>query len=228
MTRTAQELYTAGLREHFGPALRGLGFRGWRHSFSLPDPDRWAVLGVHAEPGDGRVRYTLNLSVTDKAAWDRRRIRPDANSPSGLERWRSPIGELLPVGGEVWWEVAPGPRWLVAVEDSVAAVRSYALPELRRRLHPEEREPYLGRAGLDGVNGALAAASVARIQRAELVGGVLELHGAWSRHDPVAEAVLAGSARGFLSVRDRRYRRVRVIDTLGRTLWEFEGHHDAD
>ncbi|WP_099900396.1 hypothetical protein [Streptomyces sp. TLI_171] len=224
--RTAQELYTTGIREHFAPALRSLGFHGWRHSFSLPDRDRWAVLGVHAEPSDGRVRYTLNLSVTDKAVWDRRRIRPDANAPTGLERWRAPIGDLLPVGGEVWWEIAPGPRWLVAVEDSVAAVRGYALPELRRRLRPEDRERYLGQAELDGVNGALATASVARIQRAELASGVLELHGAWSRHDPAAHAVLAGAARGFLSARDRRFAAVRVRDTLGRTLWEFPGRDD--
>ncbi|MFF0293213.1 hypothetical protein ACFYS8_11095 [Kitasatospora sp. NPDC004615] len=227
---TAQELYTTGIREHFAPALRALGLQGWRHSFSLPDRDRWAVLGVQAVHADGRVRYTVNLSVTDKAAWDRRSIRPCANTPTGLERWRAPIGEVMPVGGEVWWEVAPGPRWLVAVEDSVAAVRGYALPELRRRLRPDDRGPYLLPAALDGVNNALAIAGVARIQRAELTDHILELHGAWSRHDPAARQVLAGAARGFLSARDRRFRLVRALDTLGRPLWEFPAgnHGEAD
>ncbi|MEV4557087.1 hypothetical protein AB0K51_08825 [Kitasatospora sp. NPDC049285] len=225
---TAQELYATGIREHFAPALRALGFQGWRYSFSLPDTARWAVLGVHAVVEDGRVRYTVNLSVTDKSAWDRRSIRPDANTPTGLERWSAPIGELLPVGGAVWWEVAPGPRWLVAVEDSVAAVRRYALPELRRRLDVEGRERYLGQAELDGVNGALAQAAVARIQRAELASGALELFGAWSRHDAAAGAVLAGAARGFLSAGDERFDLVRVFDTLGRALWEFpRGNHSA-
>ncbi|GAA2838008.1 hypothetical protein GCM10010441_72910 [Kitasatospora paracochleata] len=229
---SARELFDRGMRDHFAPALRAMGLTGWRHSFSVPDPARWAVLGVRAEPGThGRsVRYTLNLSVTAKAAWDGRTIRPDANAVSGLESWRAPIGDLLPVGGEVWWEVGPGPRWLVAVEDSIAAVRHYGLPELLRRLTATP-DTYLSPAELDGVNTALADAAVARIQRAELVGGCLLLHGAWQRGDRVARRVLEGTARGFLSARDERFARVRVLDTLGRDLWAFgellaeEGHH---
>ncbi|GAA0676092.1 hypothetical protein GCM10010193_31460 [Kitasatospora atroaurantiaca] len=220
---TAQQLFAEGIREHFAPALRALGFTGWRHSFSLPDEDHWALLGVELAGVDDRaVRYTVNLSLTPKDAWTGRALRPNPNAPTGLEVWHARIGELLPVGGEVWWEVAPGPRWLVAVEDSVAAVRHYGLPELVRRLAAAEgAETYLSPAELEDVNAALLTGAVARIQRAELADRTLVLTGAWSRSDPVAREVLAGAAEGFLSADDERFRRVRCLDTLGRALWTF-------
>ncbi|MFG2824098.1 hypothetical protein ACGFX4_32290 [Kitasatospora sp. NPDC048365] len=219
---TAPELFTEGMRDHFAPALRAMGFTGWRYSFSVPDPARWAVLSVQVLPGpaDRSVRYTLNLSVTPKAVWDGRAARPDANAAHGLETWRAPIGEVLPVGGELWWEISPGPRWLVTVEDSIAAVRHYGLPELVRRLAAVPHT-YLSPGELDGVNAALAQAAVARIQRAELADGVLLLHGAWSRADRIARQVLESAARGFLSAGDDRFARVRALDTLGRDLWTF-------
>jgi len=225
---TAPELFTKGIRDHFAPALRSLGLTGWRHSFSVPDPAHWAVLGVETVTlGDGRaVRFTVNLSVTPKAAWDGRSPRPDANTVSGLESWRSRIGDLLPVGGDLWWEITPGPRWLVAVEDAVAAVRHYALPELHRRLAATGTATYLSAAELDGVNAALAQAAVARIQRAELLDGTLLLHGAWTRHDRIAHEVLESTARGFLSAEDARFGRVRILDTLGRDLWTFGAEDD--
>ncbi len=119
----------------------------------------------------------------------------------------------------------PGPRWQVAVEDSVAAVRHYALPELIRRIDPARQdgsETYLSRAELEDVNAALLTAYVARIQRAELVDKTLVLCGAWTRADRVARLVLQGVADGFLSAGDERFRLVRCQDTLGRELWTFE------
>jgi hypothetical protein len=220
---SARELFAEGMREHFAPALRAMGLTGWRHSFSLPDESHWAVLGVeHHRAGPQEVRYTVNLSLTAKAAWSGPALRPDPNRPSGLEQWRAPIGELLPVGEEVWWSVSPGPRWLVAVEDSVAAVRHYGLPELLRRLGAGHgTEAYLSPRELDAVNTAMATAAVARIQRAELADKALLLTGGWSRADRVAEQVLRGVAEGFLSAGDERFTAVRCRDTLGRELWLF-------
>ncbi|GAA2138767.1 hypothetical protein GCM10009760_20350 [Kitasatospora kazusensis] len=230
---TARELFAEGMREHFAPALRAMGLTGWRHSFSLPDDSYWAVLGIELGTVDDRVvRYTVSLALTakdvwaDRAAWSGRPLRPNPNAPTGLEDWHARIGELLPVGDEVWWEVSPGPRWLVAVEDSVAAVRHYGLPELSRRLsaaHSADSgvETYLSLRQLDAVNAALLTAAVARIQRAELADKTLVLTGAWSRSDPVSREVLAGVADGFLSVGDERFGRVRCVDTLGRELWTF-------
>ncbi len=63
---------------------------------------------------------------------------------------------------------------------------------------------------------------MARIQRAELVGAVLVLTGAWTRADAAARTVLRGVARGFLSAEDERFAAVHCADTLGRPLWDFE------
>ncbi|MEV4615025.1 hypothetical protein AB0K43_20870 [Kitasatospora sp. NPDC049258] len=220
---TAQELFAEGMREHFAPAVRALGLIGCGLSFTLPDEECWALLGVQLAGADERaVRYTLNLGITPKARWGGRALRPDPNTVTGLEIWRAGIGELMPVGEQVWWEVAPGPRWQVAVQDSVAAVRHHGLPELLRRLDGPAAAPYLTPAELEAVNAALAQAAVARIKRAELLGPALVLTGAWSRADPVAREVLAGAARGFLSAGDDRFDRVRCLDTLGRELWLFD------
>ncbi|MGK4581590.1 hypothetical protein [Kitasatospora sp. HPMI-4] len=216
---TAQELFAEGMRAHIAPSLRAMGFTGGeQHVFRLPDEEYRALLGVRfGAVSEYAVRYTFELSLTVAAAGE---------SPGDAGLWRASIGELMPVGGEVWWEITPGPRWLVAVEDSIAAVRHYGLPELRRRLTTARAAgpgttTYLSPAELEEVNAALLTAAVARIQRAELVDGDLVLTGAWSRADPVAREVLQGAAEGFLSAGDGRFGRVRCQDTRGRGLWTF-------
>ncbi|MGW6918793.1 hypothetical protein ACWGB8_33975 [Kitasatospora sp. NPDC054939] len=223
---TARALHAETLRDHLAPGLRALGFTGWRRSFSLPDATHWALLGVVELPAADRVRYTFDLSLVRRSDWTaagRPGLRPDPRTVHGMEAWRARIGELLPVGEDLWWEVMPGPRWQVAVQDSLAAVRHYGLPELRRRIRQDRSgdETYLSPADLEEVNAALLTTSVARIQRAELVDGALVLSGAWRRGDAAARDVLAGVADGFLSAGDERFTTVRCLDTLGRGLWVF-------
>ncbi|MFJ9946718.1 hypothetical protein [Kitasatospora sp. NPDC091207] len=231
---TAHELYAKGLRDHLAPALRALGLLGWRRTFSLPDETHWALLGLVEQGGpagptaDGPVRYTFDLSLVRKTDWALAAFpgpRPDPRAVYGIEIWRARIGEVLPVGEDVWWEVLPGPRWRVTLDDSVAAVRHYGLPELLRRVDRDRGgtgETYLGPAELEQVNAVLLAASVARIQRAELVDKELVLTGAWTRADAVARTVLQGVAHGFLSAGDERFGAVRCLDTLGRALWTVD------
>ncbi|WP_395295519.1 hypothetical protein ACF9IK_19825 [Kitasatospora hibisci] len=227
---TSRELYAKGLRDHLAPALRALGLAGWRRTFSLPDRTHWALLGLVEQIGPGlddRVRYTFGLSLVRKADWAAAALpglRPDPRAGYGIEVWRARIGDVLPVGEEVWWEVLPGPRWRVALDDSVSAVRHYGLPELLRRIERDRTgggETYLSPAELEQVNAVLLGAAVARIQRAELVDGHLVLAGAWSGADAVARTVLHGVARGFRSAGDDRFDTVRCLDTLGRELWSF-------
>ncbi|MBV2154702.1 hypothetical protein [Kitasatospora sp. SUK 42] len=224
---TAHELHAKGLREHLAPALRALGLVGWRRTFSLPDDTHWVLLGLVERPAADRVPFTFRLSLVRRADWAAVRRpdhRPDPRTRYGFEVWRARIGEVLPIGEDVWWEVLPGPRWQLALDDAVAAVRHYGLPELRRRAEADRTptgETYLSPAELEEVNTALLTASVARVQRAELADKALVLTGAWTRGDGVARTVLAGAARGFLSAGDERFRTVRCRDTLGRELWVF-------
>ncbi|MEV6971926.1 hypothetical protein [Kitasatospora sp. NPDC093806] len=224
----AHELYERGLRDHLAPALRLLGLTGGPRTFHLPDETHWALLGLVEQRTDGRVRYTFDLSLVRRSAWTAAafpRLRPDPRAVYGIESWRARIGEVLPVGEDVWWEVLPGPRWRVALDDSVAAVRHYGLPELRRRAERDrdavDGAPYLTPAELEQVNTTLLAVPVARIQRAELTDGLLVLIGAWTRADAAARTVLRGVAHGFLSAGDERFAAVRCLDTLGRPLWDF-------
>ncbi|MFJ8040571.1 hypothetical protein ACIRBX_08725 [Kitasatospora sp. NPDC096147] len=228
----ARELFAEGLRYHLAPALRAMGLTDQRQVFLLPAPLHWAQVGVRVVDADAHaLRYTVHLSLAAKPTAERDHLLPVAPpepwAPDGSELWHARIGELMPVDDEVCWEIAPGPRWLVAVEDSIAAVRHYGLPELRRRLAaatagaPGAGETYLSPAELDEVNAALLTAAVARIQRAELDGKTLVLTGAWSRSDPVAYEVLTGVATGFLAGGDERFVQVRCTDTLGRELWLF-------
>lgn len=214
----ARRLFAEGMREHFAPALHALGLTGGPYAFQFPDPEYRALLGIQELDSDERaLRYTVTLSLAGIAD------RPDPGFPTGSARWHARIGELMPVDGEICWEISPGPRWLVAVEDSVEAVRRYGLPELRRRLTAagdgSPTETYLSPVELEEVNAALLTAAVARIQRAELADRSLVLTGAWSRSDPVAYEVLTGVAQGFLAAKDERYRQVRCVDSLGRELW---------
>ncbi|MCU7824014.1 DUF4304 domain-containing protein [Kitasatospora sp. DSM 101779] len=225
---TARTLFAEGMRDHLAPALRAMGFTGWRHTFALPDEEHWALLGIELGVADDHlVRYTVNLGLTPKSAWaadrSRRALRPNPNAVTGLESWRTGIGGLLPVGGDVWWQITPGPRWAVAVQDTVSAVRHYGLPELLRRLETASgaTEGYLAPEELVDVNAALRLADVAPIRRTELTGRTLRLYGDWSPADPVAREVLRGAATGFLSVGDTRFAAVGCRDTAGRDLWSF-------
>ncbi|MFJ7249172.1 hypothetical protein ACIQWA_31720 [Kitasatospora sp. NPDC098652] len=232
---TAHELHTTGLREHLAPALRALGLTGRQRAFVLSDDTHRLLVELVERPAADRVAFTFGLRVVRRGdgggggggtdgAGPHAAPAPAPDGAHGVEVWRARIGEVLPVGEDVWWEVLPGPRWQLPLDDAVAAVRDYGLPELRRRAAADLSPavgPYLSPAELEDVNAALLTASVARVQRAELADGALVLTGAWTRGDGVARTVLAGAAQGFLSAGDERFRTVRCLDTLGRELWAF-------
>lgn len=51
------------------------GPQGFRRAYVLPDATCWAQVGFQKSSSSdrGRLRFTVNLQVTDKARWDERR-----------------------------------------------------------------------------------------------------------------------------------------------------------
>lgn len=141
---TAQLIFKDWTKEQLAPALRSLGFKGSGQSFTLPDADCWALLGVQKSTSSSAdlVKFTLNLSVANRQLWvDLRNwehywmaARPSANSQSPGQTMRR-IGSVLPNGQDKWWSIATG-----ASSDSLgalsaeieSAVREFGLPELQR------------------------------------------------------------------------------------------------
>ncbi len=68
---TAQETYQAMVREQIAPRLRALGFRGSGSVYRLPDHAAWRLLGFQRSVSSNpqRVKFTINLTLADKAAW---------------------------------------------------------------------------------------------------------------------------------------------------------------
>ena len=72
VTATAQQVFSEMLPTVVAPGLRERGLRGSGQSFWLPDDRMWAQVGFQKSVSSTKdaVRFTVNLGVTDKAAWD--------------------------------------------------------------------------------------------------------------------------------------------------------------
>ena len=139
---TAQATYAAMLRDWIAPRLRELGFRGSGGTYLLPDERRWALIGFQKDRySDARqVRFTVNVAVADRAAWEAARAehpwlppRPSGNThyPIGdLVR----IGQLLPARVDTWWVVPAAAPTDGVADEVVRAIRDYALPWMREHL----------------------------------------------------------------------------------------------
>jgi hypothetical protein len=140
---TAQETYAAMLREQVAPRLRALGFLGSGSAYRLPDEAVWRRLGFQKDRYSTAeaVRFTVNLSVADKARWAAARVREPwiGARPSGNTRYALPaetfravrIGQLMPGRRDTWWEVVAGRDTTRLAAEVAAAIAAYALPWLR-------------------------------------------------------------------------------------------------
>jgi hypothetical protein len=134
--------YRTFLRERIAPALRRFGLRGSGNVFVLPHERCWALVGFQASDHWARagiVKFTINLTVANKAAWDVMRTqklwyppRPPANSSNGM----SPaevlrIGSLIPVRATTldrWWTINDEHTSDEVADEVIAAVRTTAFP----------------------------------------------------------------------------------------------------
>lgn len=129
-------------------SLRGCGrwvFAVRASGSYLPDRDHYAVESFHTTKSTftDRVRFTLNVSIVDKASWERARARspqlpqqPSAEATYGLDDgvWWQPVGTI--VGGhERWWTLdADGTKRQFLAREVLGAVEAAVLPVLRERL----------------------------------------------------------------------------------------------
>lgn len=141
----ASQTFTDFMRDDIAPGLRELGFKGSGKRFYLPDTDHYAVVSFHTNKTvfPDRVKFTLNVSIVDKASWERARAvspalpqQPSAVASYGLDDgvWWQPVGMF--VGGhERWWTLdAAGTRREFVAREVLGAVQDAVLPVLRQRL----------------------------------------------------------------------------------------------
>jgi hypothetical protein len=157
VTATAQHVFSDLLRRVVAPALREQGLRGSGQSYSLPDENYWAQVGFQRSTASthAEVRFTVNLLLTEKAAWDAMRRehsylkdtppegvnqhewdeerlaqshypkQPSATGGGGVR-----IGHLIPgIQGDHWWRITPDDT--SAMDEALDAVLRYGLPHLR-------------------------------------------------------------------------------------------------
>jgi hypothetical protein len=138
--RTAQEEFRAMVRRWVGPGLRELGFKGSGQAFWLPSDDFFVVLGFQKSLSSdaARVRFTVNVSVISKAAWENERRertylpeKPSANTYYGVP-WQKRIGELVPwLAGDPWWSLDAGQGGEDTAAEIVGVIRESVLPAIR-------------------------------------------------------------------------------------------------
>ena len=139
---TAQSVYANMLRREIAPGLRALGFRGSGSKFVLPRVDWWQIVAFQKDYHSDaeHIRFTVNLTVANKAAWaaDREYEPSLPVSPSGnTSYWyetekRIRLGNLMPPRGEDrWWDVIAGVPTDPVAELVVSAIERRALPWFR-------------------------------------------------------------------------------------------------
>jgi hypothetical protein len=139
----AQETYGEVLKTLIAPGLRALGFKGSGQNYRLPSDDHWAMLGFQKSTSSDatRVRFTANVLVVSRSAWDAARAEqsylpehPTATTYWGTHVWQKRIGELLPGGEDMWWDLKAGADVAGLADAIVWVVRDYVLPAMRRQM----------------------------------------------------------------------------------------------
>ena len=133
------------MRDGIAPHLRRLGFKGSGQAYALPSDTCWALLGFqkwrYSDSKD--LKFTVNLSVVSKAAWERARSEhswlparpaPNAQYAADTPMWNQRIGRLLPGDEDRWWEMSAASSAVRLVDEVVKAIRDFALPTLLEQI----------------------------------------------------------------------------------------------
>lgn len=135
---TAQHDFTRMLRDEIAPRLREVGLKGSGQKYRLPDPDVYRLLGFQKDKWSTaeEVGFTVNLSVIDRADWERYREDWMPDVPGPTESWvvgrQERLGMLMPDPHDRWWRLRSGEPTSSLAAEVVAAIVDHGLPELRR------------------------------------------------------------------------------------------------
>ena len=137
--QTAQAAVAGLLRDHLGPRLRALGFRGSGATWTADRPGFLVGLGVQRSVHGDRMEteLTINVTVVSIDAWRALRAerpylgpRPAPNTRYGPVVWERRIGMLMPQARDRWWAVRPDSELPRLADELAAAVAEFALPAI--------------------------------------------------------------------------------------------------
>ncbi|MEW5990496.1 MAG: DUF4304 domain-containing protein [Chloroflexota bacterium] len=145
---TTQEAYATLLRDHIGPALRALGFKGSRGAYTADRREAFVNLGFQRSAFGDRTRadFTINVTVAPVAEWNAARAahpvlgrRPAASGfylPHlfGTGAWQARIGHLMPDGRDHWWMLTPESDVRALAEEVITALTAFAVPAIEAHL----------------------------------------------------------------------------------------------
>jgi uncharacterized protein DUF4304 len=143
---SAQDRYRAMLRDEIAPSLRRRGFKGSGTTYLLPDDTHWLQIGFQSSRWNDSevVKFTVNLSAADKAAWERlaatrgypNRPRPGVRYAPDMPTRR--LGTLA-YGHDHWWQIPEKTQGVAA--EVLEAIDRAALPWLRAKGQDAEASP---------------------------------------------------------------------------------------
>lgn len=114
---TAQDQLRALLREDIAPRLRRAGLTGTERTFRVSSREFFAQIGIQSSTSStaGRVKFTANIQVIGKAAWNAARsemewlpARPSPNVIYPVSSWQERVGTLMSGSDRWWWLDANG------------------------------------------------------------------------------------------------------------------------
>ena len=141
---TAQDQLRALLREDIAPRLRQAGLTGTERTFKVSSHEFFAQIGIQSSTSSTaeRVKFTANVQVISKAAWDAARVemkwlpaRPSPNVTYPVSgSWQERIGTLISGSDQWWWLDASGQRRGEVVAELGDALVFRAVPAIHSNM----------------------------------------------------------------------------------------------
>lgn len=145
----ATETFKDALKQHWGPALRDLDFKGSGRVYVFPDERDWVMLGFQSSTASSAqgIKFTINLMVVGKEAWEEARQRapylstkPSPNTLGGPHRYVQRVG-FLTHGRDHWWWLYPAEDPKPLIDEITNVLREIAVPKLLQEMNDQSPGP---------------------------------------------------------------------------------------